>query len=71
MDALSNAIKQFDFVGESKLEKDLLVLSLTKEIEAAEVNKILSEQGIYLSHIALKKRSLESYFLELLSEKNV
>ena len=71
MPALSDAVRQFDFVGESKLDKDLLVLSLTKEVEAAEVNKILSEQGIYLSHIALKKRSLESYFLELLSEKNV
>jgi len=71
MPALSDAIRQFDFVGESKMDKDLLILSLTKEVEPSDVNKKLSEQGIYLSHISLKKRSLESYFLELLSEKNV
>jgi len=71
MAALSDAVGQFDFVGESKLDKNLLILSLTKEVEPSEVNRKLSEQGIYLSHIALKKRSLESYFLELLSEKNV
>jgi len=67
MSLLKTVAANFDFVSESKLEKEMLVLSLKKDVDPAQINKELSSQGIYLSHISLRKRSLESYFLELLS----
>ncbi|MCB2207636.1 MAG: ATP-binding cassette domain-containing protein [Bacteroidetes bacterium] len=67
MSLLKTVAVNFDFVGESKIENETLVLSLKRDIDPAQVNKELASQGIYLSHISLRKRSLESYFLELLS----
>jgi len=70
MSELTKAMAAFDFVAETRLEKDTLIISLNKEVDPAQVNKELVAQGIFLSHIMLRKRSLESYFLELLSGKN-
>jgi ABC-2 type transport system ATP-binding protein len=70
MPELLKALAAFDFVAETRLDKDMLTVSLNKEIDPAQLNRDLVSQGIYLSHIMLRKRSLESYFLELLSEKN-
>lgn len=67
MSLLKTVAANFDFVSESKIEKETLVLSLKRDVDPAQVNKELASQGIYLSHISLRKRSLESYFLELLS----
>lgn len=70
MKQLTEATKKFDFVSESKVDRGMLILSLNKEVNPSHINKDLAEMGIYLSHISLRKKSLESYFLELLSEKN-
>lgn len=67
MSLLKSIAANFDFVSETKLEKEMLILSLKRDVDPAQVNKDLASQGVYLSHISLKKRSLESYFLELLS----
>jgi ABC-2 type transport system ATP-binding protein len=71
MQQLQAAVASFDFVAEMKIEKGMLVLSLKREVDPSKVNKQLADQGIYLSHISQKKRSLESYFLDLLSGKDV
>ena len=68
MDALCEAARKMEFVAECKREKDLMILYLSQETDASIINKNFVSQGIYLSHLAMKKRSLESYFLELLTD---
>lgn len=53
--------------GVSKMmpKGDLLYLSLSDTATAAEINRLCFEKGIVLSHLLLKKKSLESQFMEL------
>jgi len=47
-------------------EKDGKVLAYVKEsLEASDLNRYLSEKGIYLNHLVKRKNSLEDQFLEL------
>lgn len=48
-------------------ENSMLVASFQKEISPAELNKYLVDQGIYLTHLAMRKQSLEKYFFNLIS----
>jgi ABC-2 type transport system ATP-binding protein len=68
---LQEVTANFDFVSDTKIEEGKLILSLKREVMPSQINKQLAEQGIYLSHISQRKRSLESYFLALLSGENV
>ena len=68
---LQEVILKFDFASDTKLDKGKLIVTLKREVDPSLVNKQLADQGIYLSHISLRKRSLESYFLALLSGNDV
>ena len=55
---------------EKIVEEDGKLLVYTKTpIEASELNKYLSKNNIYLSHLVKRKNSLESQFLELTKNK--
>ncbi len=71
MDQLKLVLEQSDLFTEIKTENELLIASMEKNINPAELNKILTEKGIFLTHLNLRKISLEKYFLELLSDNNV
>jgi len=71
MEQLKLVLEQSDLFTEIKTENELLIASMEKNINPAELNKILTEKGIYLTHLNLRKISLEKYFLELLSDNNV
>jgi len=51
--------------GEIKIENGLMTAFLKEELDSANLNKILSEKGIVLSHLVKRKESLEEQFLEL------
>jgi len=70
MDDLNFALIQSGFFTEVKPEKEFLIAIFDKEISAADLNKYLSEKGIYITHLASRKQSLEKYFLDLLTENN-
>ena len=70
MDELNFALIQSGFFTEVKPEKEFLIAIFDKEITAADINKYLSEKGIYITHLASRKQSLEKYFLDLLTENN-
>jgi len=70
MDLLRLQLEQHAAVSEVHNEKGLLIATLAKELRADEVNKYLSDKGIYLTHLAQRTRTLEKYFLELLSDNN-
>jgi len=70
MAGLKQQIQQFDFVDGVLSEGTIWLVKLREEKDPATVNKLLVEQGIYLTHLAVRKKSLEKYFLELLSDNN-
>ena len=71
MERLRAAITEEDFIADSHIENNLLVVELNRHMDPAEVNRLLANKGIYISHLSARKKSLENYFLELLSEQNV
>lgn len=71
MDELNLALIQSGLFDEVKKEKDLLVASMKKEVSQEDLNKYLTDKGIYLTHMSVRKKSLEKYFLELISGDDV
>jgi ABC-type multidrug transport system ATPase subunit len=52
-------------VNNVAVKGDLLLLSLAEVATASSVNRFCFDQGIVLTHLNLKKKSLESQFMEL------
>ena len=71
MDELKRALIEIGSFSKINSEDDILVAVVEKEIKAAELNQYLSAKGIYLTHLAMRKKSLEKYFLDLLADKHV
>ncbi len=65
----SNKLKAFlethSAINEVKIEDDLITAFLNKPMSASEFNKQLVDKGIYLSHLVMRKESLEEQFLQL------
>ena len=70
MKALQQALEEEAFVVATRPEAGLLIAELNRKVETSEINRLLTNKGIYVSHLALRKKSLENYFLELLSEQH-
>ena len=69
MDTLKNALEGNPAFGTIKREGEFLVVYLKEPMDASEVNKLLFEKGIALSHLVKRKESLEEQFLELTKQK--
>jgi ABC-2 type transport system ATP-binding protein len=65
MPALKNILSSHKSFGNIKEEGEYIVAYLTEEMDAAALNKILFEKGIFLSHLIKRKESLEEQFLKL------
>lgn len=52
-----------------KEEDDKIIAFLNDDLEADELNKLLHNQGIVLSHLVKRKKSLEEQFLQLTNNK--
>jgi ABC-2 type transport system ATP-binding protein len=68
MAGLQLMLKQVDFVENIQEEGDKYVIKLKSSISQAELNSLFFSKGIVLTHLALRKKSLEKYFLELLDK---
>ncbi|MEA3504283.1 MAG: ABC transporter ATP-binding protein [Bacteroidota bacterium] len=66
---LLEVLKTLPSIKSVKKEESLLLAKLEENISAQEINKQLSEKGVYLSHLKTRKKSLESYFLELVNDQ--
>ncbi len=71
MALLENTLSGQPWVLDLKKEGQWLVLRLADDFGPAGVNKYLSQKNIYLTHLAARNKTLEKYFLELLSENHV
>jgi ABC-type multidrug transport system ATPase subunit len=68
MELLKAALKEFQKATEFKEEQDTLIVKLSADTTAEQLNAFLFSKGVVLSHLALHKKSLEKYFLELLEK---
>ena len=50
------------------MEEEHLVAYLKEAMDASEMNQLLFEKGIILSHLVKRKESLEEQFLELTNQ---
>ncbi|WP_452596911.1 ABC transporter ATP-binding protein [Pontimicrobium sp. MEBiC01747] len=56
-------------IKDTKTEGDLITAFLSEPMSASEFNKQLVDKGIYLSHLVMRKESLEEQFLQLTDNK--
>jgi ABC-type multidrug transport system ATPase subunit len=68
MAGLQLLLKQVDFVDNIQEEGDKYIIKLKSSISQAELNSFFFTKGIVLNHLAVRKKSLEKYFLELLDK---
>lgn len=70
LNIITKALHEFDKVLNVEEENNLLIVKLADGTNSAELNDFLFTKNISVSHLALRKKSLEKYFLELLAESN-
>jgi ABC-2 type transport system ATP-binding protein len=68
MAGLQLVLNNIDFIDNIQEEGDKYIIKLKKEVNLSELNRMFFSKGIVLSHLALRKKSLEKYFLELLDQ---
>ncbi|MCD4790118.1 MAG: ATP-binding cassette domain-containing protein [Bacteroidales bacterium] len=68
IDMLKLAVKEYDKVTDIKKELDLLIVNLKEGTTTFDLNNYLINKGIILSHLSVRKKSLEQQFLGLLTE---
>lgn len=67
---LEKAVNEVSWIHLVGKELDCLLVSLQEGKNAAQLNQVLAEQNIYLSHLSTRKKNLENEFLEILSKSN-
>ncbi len=68
MASLQLALQQVEFIDNIQEEGDKYIVRLSSPVSQAELNSFFFSKGIVLTHLALRKKSLEKYFLELLDK---
>ena len=67
---LVNTLQQLPYFESIKEKGNIVELIPNQEIYTAELNKILFEKGIFVSHLVKRKESLENQFFQLIQENN-
>ncbi len=65
---LQLALKKIAAVKSVARQGENFVLTVAEDLHPGLLNKMLAEQGIFLTHLVVRNKSLEKYFLELLSD---
>ena len=61
-----DVLKNLDFVDNIKpIDKDVIRIFLSRDLDAGEFNELCFEKGILLTHLVKRKESLEEQFLKL------
>ncbi|MFP4469657.1 MAG: ABC transporter ATP-binding protein [Bacteroidales bacterium] len=68
LEILAIALSDYEGILDTKREGRILVVKAQEGITPADINEFLIEKGIVLSHLSLRKKTLEQQFLELLQE---
>lgn len=67
--ALEEALASYPHTEKTFREGALTMLLLKEEIEMDELNRYLAEKGVFVSHLYLRKESLEQQFLNLVNQQ--
>jgi len=65
LENLQKTLAGFDGISTTKIENELVIATLNKEISANEINEFLFNHKIVLTHLVKRKPSLEQQFLTL------
>ncbi|UCH14531.1 MAG: ATP-binding cassette domain-containing protein [Bacteroidales bacterium] len=65
---LEKAINKFSLKKSYDNEKDKIIVTLDRNMSVTDLNKYLVESGIIVTHLVVRKRSLEQKFLDILNE---
>jgi ABC-2 type transport system ATP-binding protein len=68
LDLLRIALNENSQVTEVKSENNILVVKLRDGYKIYDLNSFLISKGIVVTHLAIRKKSLENQFLELLTQ---
>ena len=68
LELLAIAVNEYEKIIEVKKEPELLIVKLKDDTSTFDLNNYLIGKGIVLSHLAVRRKSLEDQFLELLKE---
>lgn len=71
MAALEKVLADIPMVEKVMVEKTKLIVEIQTGAHAEDLNKTLVDQGIYLSHLLAKEKSLEKFFLEITNKNHV
>ena len=66
LDQLENQLNLLNYFSKVSRENQKISAILNQDISAEEINKILFEKGIVLTHLTKKRESLESQFFQLI-----
>ncbi len=67
---IEKCLRRLDGVTEIRQENGHTVIQVSKELHSGEVNAFLMQNGIRLSHLEMRKPSLEENFLDLTRQAN-
>ena len=70
MPALRKLLEGTGYFSEIKEENGKWVCVVEQDIDPGRLNRLIAEQGIYLTHLSRRKKSLEKYFLDSLNAQN-
>lgn len=68
MEQLEKALRSFGDISTLEKQPTTFLVSYEEEVTPQRLNEYLAQQGIYVSHLGLKKRTLESQFIELIGK---
>ncbi len=70
MHLLETTLGSFPHITKVQREGEVLVTQLVNGNKPAEMHRFLIEKGIVLTHLTVRRKSLEKQFLELLAQEN-
>lgn len=70
LDALEGILNALPQIGNIKREGDSVIAYLNEAMDASQLNKLMFDKGITLSHLVKRKESLEEQFLEITKNLN-
>jgi ABC-2 type transport system ATP-binding protein len=65
---LKSELESTGYFGDIKLENGKITAYIKSDVNASDLNKRLSEKGIFLSHLSKERESLEEQFLDLVKQ---
>jgi ABC-2 type transport system ATP-binding protein len=66
--SLKSELESIGSFSELKIDSGRIIAYMKADVNASELNKLLSEKGIFLSHLSKERESLEEQFLDLVKQ---